>query len=165
MSSDRMALPLNMFLFKKNIGTDGQYSFAVHGLCYFHIVTQGWQIYVKPNILHDIDGKQELTDIVTIIQSWLKSCFFSTESESEYFYSKRYFHQWINQISQIIGDNLHSSINHWIKTSLDPYDTMWLNYLKKYMTGNAHFALWKYYLLKPLQKTGECQSEKKNECE
>ena len=110
-------------------------------------------------------AKKELSNIVTIIQSWLKSCFFSTESESEYFYSKRYFHQWINQISQIIGDNLHSSINHWIKTSLDPYDTMWLNYLKKYMTGNAHFALWKNYLLKPLQKTGECQSEKKNECE
>ena len=57
------------------------------------------------------------------------------ESETEYFYSKRFFHQWINENSQKIGHNLYAAITHWIRTNLGSYDKMWLNYLKKDLTN------------------------------
>ena len=48
----------------------------------------------------------------------------------EYNYSKRFYHQWINENAEILGEHLHSAITHWIKSSLEPYDKMWLNYIK-----------------------------------
>ena len=45
------------------------------------------------------------------------------------------FYQWINKNSPKIGNNLHAAINHWIRTNLDPYDKICLNYLKKDVTN------------------------------
>jgi hypothetical protein len=42
----------------------------------------------------------------------------------------------------------------YVKSAYNLADSM-----TKALAGNTHFALWKGYLLKPLQKTGECQIE------
>ena len=64
------------------------------------------------------------------IRLWLKSWFFSVENQNEYNYSKRFFHKWINDIRNDIGLNLCDAIVRWIKTSLEPFEQMWVNYIK-----------------------------------
>ena len=99
-------------------------------MCYFHLVIQGWDKHVKPYITLAVKENDILQQKIAIIRKWVKSWFFNIELKIEYHYSKRFFHKWLNDIRDEIGTNLCDSISNWIKTSLDPYEPMWVNYLK-----------------------------------
>ena len=38
----------------KSIGKNGVYPNGCHGLCYFHLVIQGWNKHIKPYVTSDI---------------------------------------------------------------------------------------------------------------
>ena len=75
----------------KCIGEDGVYTDGYHGLCYFHLVIQSWNKYVKPYITPNIKKKSTNQWQLSTIRKWFKSWFFNVERKIEYHYSKRFF--------------------------------------------------------------------------
>ena len=71
-----------------SIGTSRTYPNATHGLCYFHLVNQGWKKHGKPYMPHGIKSNVAQSNTISIIRYWLKSCFLSLENTFEYNYPK-----------------------------------------------------------------------------
>ena len=69
------------------------------------------------------------------IRWWIKSWFFETESQCEYLFSRHLFFNWLQSLSSILGELFVSLVKHWVKTKLDPYDTMWLNHRRLFICG------------------------------
>ena len=75
----------------KPFGEDGVHKNACHGLCYFHLVIQGWNKYVKPYITANLKENTTCQQYLKTIRYWFKSWFFYVELEIEYHCSKRFF--------------------------------------------------------------------------
>ena len=70
--------------FIKNCGLHNSFPNAVHGLCYFHLVIQGYKKHVKPLIPTVKPWKKKAKRASNIVMQWLKTWFFDLESEREF---------------------------------------------------------------------------------
>ena len=106
-----------------------------HGLCYFHIAIQGWNTHVQPHITKEMNDVVIVKNHVQTIRHWVKSWFFTTETESEYIYSKQLFYMFLSSLKLVIAVNFVNIVTAWVKTKLDPYRSMWLNHLRLHVQG------------------------------
>ena len=106
------------------------------GLCYFHLVIQGWNKHVQPNI--DMNGPNKVLtkQTVNVIKMWVKSWYFDVENNTEYVFSRRLVFHWLKSLSgSVLSDLAVTKISLWIKTNLDPYSTYSLNYHRLHVNG------------------------------
>ena len=61
--------------FIQNCGIDKSFPNEVHGLCYFYLAIQGFQIHVHPNILKAGRFKVSSVETISIVKLWVKQCF------------------------------------------------------------------------------------------
>ena len=122
--------------FIANTGKGHSFPNSVLGLCYFHLASLGWNRHVQPNI--DFHGKKAAATkkCVTTIKYWVKSWFYDVESESEYFFSRQLFFAWLEaQKNSLLSELGIEKVKWWIRTTLDPHGSLWLNYLRLRITG------------------------------
>lgn len=117
-------------------GDGGPFCNSVLGLCYFHIVILGYKTHVACCIPKIKSLEKDIQKVTFQLKMWVKSWFFDVESELEYNESRRMFFQWLSNVdTRILPLHSVAAIRTWIRANLDPYDTMWLNYLRLNVCG------------------------------
>ena len=77
--------------FINSSGKDSIFPNSCLGLCYFHLVIQGWNKHVKSEFGDEYVGNVQKNAHLKSIQMWIKSWFFELESQEEYMFSRRLF--------------------------------------------------------------------------
>ena len=96
--------------FMQNIGINkdgGNKSFpnAVIGLCYYHLVIQGFKRSVTPSLPKE-GSEYELNKLlIPKIKEYIKSWYFDVETEEEFLYSKSHFWPWLDNLVKLHGFN------------------------------------------------------------
>ena len=83
--------------FISNIGLNGSFPNAVHGLCYFHLVIQGLKHYVYPTIPKIGNEYEGSMKTMIIVNYWIKQWFFDVEDIDEYNHSRNKFYIWLDK--------------------------------------------------------------------
>ena len=81
------------------LGANSVFPNSCLGLCYFHLVIQGWNKHVQPNIDMSTPTKDLIKKTVKTIKMWVKTWYFDIETESEYIFSRRLFFHWLKSLS------------------------------------------------------------------
>ena len=84
----------------QNLGDNKPFPNAVAGLCYFHLVLQGWDRIVYPNLPKE--GKQYNINNVILprVKEYIKTWYLDVENEQEYKLSKEIFYPWLSSLEQ-----------------------------------------------------------------
>ena len=83
-----------------NIGYKKSFPNAVPGLCYYHLVNQGYDRLVKPSLKKEgKEGQINRVFVPKIIQ-YIKTWYFDVETEAEYNLSFNKFFQWLDSLKK-----------------------------------------------------------------
>ena len=96
---------------------------------------QNWNVNVRPSIPNIAKSNTYNKKCIEYLKWWIKSWFFDTESECEYLFSRHLFFSWLESLRGILGDIFIEIVVHWIKTKLDPFESMALNYKRLHICG------------------------------
>lgn len=139
--SDRISLVMTdgcqeeYISFIQNVGIDQSFRNASLGLCYFHLAIQP----LLKNITIPKSGiaKKRADPVISIIKMWIKSWFFDVETCHEYTVSVRLFFQFLDKMENehTLHANLVEEICLFVKSKLNPYEPMWVNYHRLFIGG------------------------------
>ena len=87
--------------FINNMGDKKAFPNAVSGLCYYHLVIQGFDRKVNPSLPKE--GKQyDINNIIIPrIKEYIKTWYFDVETEAEYNLSVSKFYPWLASLEKI----------------------------------------------------------------
>ena len=116
-------------------GENAAFPQTVHGLCYFHLCVIGWAKHVQPFVTKNMKEKDSMVKMVKEIKYWVKSWFYNTETNHEYLFSRHLFFLWLGSLRGLLSELFVDSVMSWIKSSLTPFERMWLNHKRLHICG------------------------------
>ena len=79
-----------IFPFITNVGHNNPFVSSCHGLWYYHLTVQDFQRNASSYIPNDNRSDVICNEYIKLFRLWVKSCFFTIQTEIEYNYSRNF---------------------------------------------------------------------------